>query len=1004
MTFFSAFVGVNKHSETKIPELTGATQDAKALSALFSDSLPEKPICLLDEMATAKEIRGALEKTIGKAGSDDWALFYFAGHGSPGHQLMPYDTQLNNIADTTIPMDDLAKILNTSKARVAIIILDCCHSGAAPARVFSDIPAPRGNLTTINDLQGNGRVIIAACKENESAYEYRGHGLLTQALLQVFKTSEQGVDIGTLTDEITKFVRAQASRFGWKQTPVIFNFVEGGMKFPPLLPGHAYAKEFPELGNVNVSENINDLSALGISPQILQAWVARFVNGLNSLQKNSINDYRILNGQSLLVVAPTSSGKTFIGEMAAAKAITENRKAVFLLPFKALTNEKFEDFQALYGEQLGLRVICCTGDRKDNTNDFVRGRYDLALLTYETFLNLSLGSPSLLSVIGLVVIDEAQFITDPTRGINVELLLTNLLVARSQGIEPQIVTLSAVIGDVNHFDEWLGCQTLITNSRPIPLIEGVLDRNGTFQYLGIDANSYTEQLLPCTNIVQRKSKPGSQDVIVPLVKKLVAEKEQVLIFRNQRGSTVGAAKYLANELGLSGLENIIAQLPISDLSDSSSELRSALSGGTAFHNSDLTRDERVVIEQEFRKPDSQIRVLTATSTLAAGVNTPASTVIIVEDFFYGDENRKFTVAEYKNMAGRAGRLGLAEQGRSILLADTPTQRNSLFNHYIKGQPEPINSSFDPNHLETWILRLLSQVQQVLRTKVVPLLAMTYGGYLLNRKNPDWSHNAELEIATLMLKMESLGLIEVFEEDFLRLSLLGKACGQSNFSFRSVMNLVVMLKQRSGNLNAHQLMAMIQATEEVGGYISIFKKGNKESAWQRDVTINYGADITQHLQWGAKDNFDYYARCKRAAILHAWISGSPIEKIEKQFSITPYAGNLGAGDIRSIADRTRLYLRSAFKIADVLLLGMGPNENDIDKLLNQLEVGIPADALDLLNLPFNLSRGEYLALYHDGFTTIQLVQTLSLDRIKKYFEPQKIEQVKDFLLNKIIDET
>jgi helicase len=1002
MAFFSAFVGVNKHSEIRIPELTGARQDAMALWAIFTDSLTEKPICLLDDAATVVAIRDALDRTIGNASSDDWALFYFAGHGSPGYQLIAYDTRLDAVAETTIPMSELAELLNKSKARVVIIILDCCHSGAAPARVFSDIPAPRGSMITINDLQGNGRAIVAACKHNESAYEYRGHGLLTQALLQVFKTSKQGVDIGTLTDEITKQVRAEASRFGWQQTPVIFNLVEGGIKFPPLLPGATYAKEFPEYGKLNVSENINDLGALGIHSQVLQAWTERFRNGLNSLQQSSINDYHILDGRSLLVVAPTSSGKTFIGEMAAAKAIAENRKAVFLLPFKALTNEKFEDFKALYGEQLGLRVICCTGDRKDDTNYFVRGRYDLALLTYETFLNLSLGSPSLLSAIGLVVIDEAQFITDPTRGINVELLLTNLLVARSQGIEPQIVALSAVIGDVNYFDEWLGCQTLFTNSRPIPLIEGVLDRNGTFQYLGIDGNSYTEEFLPPTTIIQRKNKPGSQDVIIPLVKKLVAEKEQVLIFRNQRGTTVGSANYLANELGLSGLENVIAQLPTSDLSESSSKLRSALSGGTAFHNSDLTRAERVVIEQEFRKPASQIKVLTATSTLAAGVNTPASTVIIVEDFFYGDENRKFTIAEYKNMAGRAGRLGLAEQGRSILLADTPTQRDLLFNHYIKGQPEPINSSFDPNQLETWILRLLSQVERVPRTKVVPLLAKTYGGYLLNRNNPDWSHNAEIEIATLLQKMESLGLVEVFEEDFLRLSLLGKACGQSNFSFRSAMNLVVMLKQRSGNLNAHQLMALIQATEEVGGYTSIFKKGNKESAWQRNVTIHYGADITQQLQHGAKDCFDYYARCKRAAILWAWICGDPIEKIEQQFSITPFAGNVGAGDIRSIADRTRLYLRSAFKIADVLLLGMGPNEDDIDRLLNQLEVGIPAEAMDLLDLPFILSRGEYLTLYRDGFATIQSVQMLSPDLIHKYFEPQTIERVLAFLLTQTIE--
>jgi helicase len=998
MILRSAFIGVNKYDEASISELTGAVRDATALWTLFTDALSNKPIRLLNEAATAAIIRDALHQTLGEAEPNDWALFYFAGHGSPGHRLIPYDTQLNALEDTTISMSELAERLNASKARVAIVILDCCYSGAAPARVLSDVPIPR-KLITIEDLQGNGRVIIAACKDNESAYEYRGHGLLTQALLQVFKKSEAGVDIGSLMDEVTRYVRAEASRFGWQQTPVIFNLIEGGLKFPPLLPGVTYAQEFPELGYTQISENIYDLAAFGIHPQVLQAWAERFETGLNSLQKTSVNDYRILDGQSLLVVAPTSSGKTFIGEMAAAKAIVENRKAVFLLPFKALANEKLDDFQALYEVQLGLRVICCTGDHKDDTSDFMRGRYDLAILTYETFLNLTVGAPSVLNVIGLVVLDEAQFITDPTRGINVELLLTNLTAARSRGIEPQIVALSAVIGDVNHFDEWLGCQTLFTKERPIPLIEGVLDRQGNFQYLGTDGNSQTEKLLSPSDIVQRKNKPGSQDIIVPLVKNLIAKGEQVIIFRNDRGSAVGCANYLANELGLPGLEAVIAQLPTSDRSETSARLRTALLGSTAFHNSDLTREERVIIEQEFRKPDSRIRALAATTTVAAGVNTPASTVIIVDTFFYGDERRDFTIAEYKNMAGRAGRLGLREQGRSILLADTSAQRESLFKRYVQGTAEPINSSFDPNHLETWVLRLLSQVERVPHSQVAPLLARTYGGYLLSRKNPDWSNRIETAIADLLQKMESLGLVEVVEDNFVRLSLLGQACGQSNFSFQSAMNLVALLKQRSGNITAHQLMALIQVIPEVGGYTSIYKKNHKESVWQRRVTEHYGEDVTLRLQYGAKDNFDYYARCKRSAILWSWISGNAIESIEQEFSATPYAGSVGAGDIRSIADRTRLYLRAAFKIADVLLLGQGPNEDDLDALLNQLETGLPLEALDLLTLQFELSRGEYLALYRAGYTSAQFVLALSSEQIQPYLEPQRLEKIADLLLSK-----
>ena len=69
--------------------------------------------------------------------------------------------------------------------------------------------------------------------------------------------------------------------------------------------------------------------------------------------------------------------------MAGARAIADGRKAVFLLPFKALANEKFEEFEELYGRGLGLRVLRCTGDYADQTEPFVKGQYDLAVLTYE---------------------------------------------------------------------------------------------------------------------------------------------------------------------------------------------------------------------------------------------------------------------------------------------------------------------------------------------------------------------------------------------------------------------------------------------------------------------------------------------------------------------------------------------------------------------------------------------------------------------------------------------
>ncbi len=836
-------------------------------------------------------------------------------------------------------------------------------------------------MTTVSTLSGKGRVIIAASADDEEAHELGNHGLLTHALLRAFGDSADGLDAGTLGDEVTRRVRAEAERFGWEQTPVVFNLVEGGLTFPPLHPGPLFAEAFPDTTGVRVGPEIEDLSAFGLASELLSEWTSRFGGGLNGLQLETVNERRVLDGRSLLVVAPTSSGKTFVGEMASAKAIADGRKAVFLLPFKALTNEKYEDFGALYGERLGLRVVRCTGDHHDEVDDFVRGRYDIALLTYEMFLNLSLSVPSLLSKIGLVVLDEAQFIADPTRGIVVELLLTNLLAARERGIKPQLVALSAVIGDVNRFDEWLGCDTLVTRERPVPLIEGVLDRDGTFQYLDADGEEGEEQFLAPYEVVQRGNKPNSQDVIVPLARKLVAEGEKVVVFRNTRGSTVGCAIYLANELGLPPAADVAAELPEHDPSRSSEKLRRALSGGAAFHNSDLGREERVAIERAFRDPHEPVRALAATTTVAAGVNTPANTAVIVETFFYGDDGRQnFTVAEYKNMAGRAGRLGLSEEGRSVLIAGNAFERRNLFEKYVLGEPEPIESSFDPADFDTWIMRLLTQVEEIPRDRIAHLLASTYGGYLGGLRDPGWHDEVSNRLEALLLRMEELDLIEE-EEGQIRLSLLGRACGGSGLSFASAMRLVDLLRRIGEGLTAEGLMAAIQILPEVGGYTPVFKKGTKESAWQRDVTLHYGRPIAAALQHGAKDAYDYYGRCKRAAILRSWVDGVPMETIEEKYSITPFGGNVGPGDVTGFADRTRLYLRAAHGVADVLLLGEGPDEEAIDALIQRLEAGLPEGALGLMDLPGDLTRGEYLALYNAGHSTSEAVMTLPIEELE-----------------------
>ena len=365
-------------------DLVGAVRDAKALWALFKDTIPTiDSELLVNHEATCANVKRAILETLGNATKDDDIIITFAGHGTPNHQLVAYDTQSDNLSATTLSMDELADAFKSSKANSILCILDCCFSGRAPARILEDVPTSRTFASSQALITGKGRVLIAAARLDQPAYEHptHRHGLLTYALIQSLcaKEQEQQLDLAVVVAKATSLVRALAASIGEEQTPVAFNLTEGGLNIAALRPGPLYHEAFPDQAGLRIGVKISELAGFGIPTPIHQAWEQAFPQGLNALQLAAINDYRVLDGKSLLVVAPTSAGKTFIGELAGAKAITDGRKVVFLFPYKALVNEKYEDFRLLYGETLHLRVIRCTGDHLDQTREFLRGKFDIAV-------------------------------------------------------------------------------------------------------------------------------------------------------------------------------------------------------------------------------------------------------------------------------------------------------------------------------------------------------------------------------------------------------------------------------------------------------------------------------------------------------------------------------------------------------------------------------------------------------------------------------------------------
>lgn len=214
-----------------------------------------------------------------------------------------------------------------------------------------------------------------------------------------------------------------------------------------------------------------------------------------------------------------------IGELAALKATQTGGRSVFLLPTKALVNEQYDRFRRTYNS-IGVRTVRATGEISDQVPELRRGQFDLAILTYEKFANLALGNPHLLRMLAVVVIDEVQTIVDRGRGPDLEFLLTLLKVRRDDGIAPQVIALSAVLGELGElggFDSWLDANTIHRTERPVPLSEGVLGPDGNYRHLTPGGVEETERLIPAQPWADR-----NKQLIVPLLKQLVADGQQVI--------------------------------------------------------------------------------------------------------------------------------------------------------------------------------------------------------------------------------------------------------------------------------------------------------------------------------------------------------------------------------------------------------------------------------------------------------------------------------------------
>ena len=684
---------------------------------------------------------------------------------------------------------------------------------------------------------------------------------------------------------------------------------------------------------------LDDLGKRGLSPRIIDVWRRRQGDGLLPVQSRAVR--RGLLGPTggalgrtpvrMIIAAPTSAGKSFCAEMAAARELMVRRKAVMLFPRKALAEQKYQHFKQTLG-QLGVRGLAISGDYPENDQRFYDGDYQMAFATYEKFDKLLTRNLDVLSNIGLVVVDELQMIGDPSCGVVLEQLLTKVL---ASVYEPSLVALSAAIGDnsgsAQQLAEWLGATLVEESHRPIDLLRGVA-AEGSFRYRSYNSGLDGQESFALDGF--------SETPFDNLIEHVKGGESGSIVFLKSQDDTIQAALRLAQAVSWPAATVTLAQLADEEPSILLRSLRHALRRGVAFHGSGLSPSQRKAVEDGLAR--QEIRVMISTTTSSMGIDPSACHVYLETVKYIGGEYggrptlAPVTRSEFDNMTGRAGRLRPGQDipiGRAIVVAETEFDRDVLWNNYIApDQSEPITSSLVGESLEDWLLDAIVAGLVRRSDDITPVLSRTF----LSRSQPELARFDFQETLQLLINEQ---LARISDEGIILPSELGRQAALSDLSIRQVSHCRRLLKHKSPRTLTGWLglvlsgpqwrppVRLLTATE--------FADGNLSSLMPEQTWLDLGEiefliwpdKLQGHLSWKTAAAF------KALLVLQQWSQLQPVSRIEERFrihlgqilSLGEMAGHLLGGLSRIVAavDRKCEHVAELQELAFTVRHGLPP---------------------------------------------------------------------------------
>lgn len=416
------------------------------------------------------------------------------------------------------------------------------------------------------------------------------------------------------------------------------------------------------------------LADLGIDPRVAAVLEAQGIKDLYPPQKEAWA--AIQGGRNTVVAIPTASGKSLVAYLAILhRWLATGKKSLYIVPLRALASEKLDELQQF--KALGLTVGISTGDLDEK--DPKLGRFDVIVCTSEKADALLRHRTSWMEDIGCVVADELHLLHDPGRGPTLEVILTRFRALLPQA---QLVGLSATVANAKDVADWLDATLVKSDWRPVTLKVGTYLPDN-LEFLGSPARRLESGRDPVAALVEETLKEGGQSLVFVATRKSAEA---------QATQLAGPVRALLSPQQMAELEQASAALDDGgEGSPTAKKLAKLVKAGVAYHTAGLDGAQRRFVEENFRK--GRIKVLCATPTLAAGVNTPARRVVIrdLSRFEMGEGNRPLPVMEVKQMMGRAGRPRYDPYGEAVLLVKSQDMKEQAEEEYLRGPPEAVSS-------------------------------------------------------------------------------------------------------------------------------------------------------------------------------------------------------------------------------------------------------------------------------------------------------------------------